>query len=77
MTLNELREQLDLLAQVPGVDGDSEITIGRYANRGEILLEDLHLFHVDWLYLSADDDHLDEDERKKVIELQAYNEDEA
>ena len=74
MTLNELRKQLEMLAKVPGIDADAEITIGRYANRGEILIEDLHLFHVDWLFLSADDDHLDDDDRKKVVELQAYNE---
>lgn len=74
MTLNELLEQLNELAKTPGVDADAEIVVGRYANRGEMLLEDLHLFRADWLYLSADDDHLDDDDRKKVIELQAYNE---
>ena len=75
MTLNELREELAMLAQVPGVDPNAEITIGRYANRGEILIEDLYLFHVNWLYLHADDDHLDGDQRTKVVELQAYSED--
>lgn len=70
MKVIDLLRKLNYLVNYENVDPESEIVIGHYNKDG--LVNDLDLREVDWLFESVDDDSLPNFQRKKVIELQAY-----
>lgn len=74
LNVKDLLDGLDRMLKNGTIKETDKVLVAHHTKGEEGLLEDLYFWGLDYIYESADDDDLDDTERKKYLVIEAYNE---